>query len=237
MGSRRARQVQSIRRICGLALLALPLGLACQSEPLPEHLELLREAEEELAVGRAESALELFRRAYDLAPGGEDALRGMALAQLRLGRPVAALALFDELEQRSADAFDAELAAARCEAFLAAVSAAIDEQRWSEAISLATTSPAAAGCRSEQLGDLEIRAHLAEATRALEADDLATSVEHLQRVLADRPGHPGATLARVDLLVRDGARDDALRLISEALAHHPNDERLIEAAVDLLAEP
>ena len=237
MGSRRARQIRSIRRISGVALLVLLLGLACQSEPLAAHLELLREAEEELAVGQAESALELFRRAYDLAPGDADALRGMALAQLRLGRPVAALAQFDELEERSADAFDAELAAVRCEAFLAAVSAALDEERWSEAIGLAATEPAAAGCSSEQLGDLEIRAHLAEATRALEAEDLARSVEHLQQVLADRPGHPDATLARVDLLVRDGARDDALRLIAEALTHHPNDERLIEAAVDLLAEP
>ena len=198
----------------GVALLVLLFGLACQSEPMPAHLELLREAEEELAVGQVESALGLFRSAYDLAPSDADALRGMALAQLRLGRPVAALAHFDELEKRSAGAFDAELAAARCQAFLGAVSVAIEEQRWSAAIGLAEAPPGG-GCRSEQLGDQKVRAHLAEATRALEAGDLAASVDHLEWVLADRPGHPDATLARVDLLVRGGARDDALRLLPE----------------------
>ena len=45
------------------ALLVMPLGVGCASEPPPPHLAELREAEEELAVGNAESALERFQRA------------------------------------------------------------------------------------------------------------------------------------------------------------------------------
>jgi tetratricopeptide (TPR) repeat protein len=219
------------------ALLWLAVAIGCASEPPPPHVVELREAEEALAVGEAESALERFQRAHELVPNHPDVLRGLALAELRLGRPGAALGWFDQLEQVRAGAFDAELTVARCAALLAAVTDELGRQAWAQALALAEQTPAAAVCRSDQLSRLAIRAHMAEAVQAREANQLASAVDHLEWVLAEQPGHADATLASVDLLLRDGSRDDALRLLSEALAHHPKDARLIEATVDLLAEP
>jgi tetratricopeptide (TPR) repeat protein len=211
--------------------------LACASTPLPPHVIETREAEEALAVGDVETALEGFERAHVLAPDDPAALRGLALAELRLGRPAAALDWFDRLGRVDAHAFDAELTGARCRALEAALAADLQSESWARAIERAEQTPAAAVCRSPAIGDLAIRAHLAEAARAREANDLATAVDHLEWVLAERPGHPDASLESAELLQRDGSRDDALRVLSEALAQHPNDPRLIEATVELLSQP
>lgn len=221
----------------GCALLLLALAASCASEPPPPHQAALREAEAELAMGNAASALAGFLRAHELAPDHPAALGGLALAELQLGRPAAALGWLDQLERIRADAFDAELTAARCDALLAAVSAELDREAWAAAIELAERTPSAVVCRAEPLSTLAIRAHVARAAQAREANQIAAAIDHLAWVLAEQPGHADATLAVVDLLLRDRARDEALRLLSEALAHHPNDERLIEATVDLLAEP
>ena len=219
------------------ALLLTAVAVACASEPPSPHQAVLREAEAELAVGDAASARAGFLLAQDLAPDDPAALAGLALAELRLDRPAAALGWFDQRERVRADAFDAEMTVARCDALLAAVTAELDRAAWAVAIDLAEQTPSALVCRGEPLSALAIRARVAGAAQARDANQMAAAIEHLERVLAEQPGHPDATLASVELLLGEGAQDQALRLLSEALAHHPKDERLIEATVDLLAEP
>jgi tetratricopeptide (TPR) repeat protein len=197
----------------------------------------VREGREELAVGDPGAALVRFERAHALAPDDPGALRGLALSELELGRPHASLRWFDRLERVDPHALDAELTAARCRALAAAVAAEIERGAWTEAIELAEQTPAGAVCRSPRLAGQAIEAHMAEAARERESGDVDGAVEHLEWVLAEEPGHPDATLQSVDLLLREGAREEALRLLSEALTHHPRDDRLIERTVDLLSDP
>jgi tetratricopeptide (TPR) repeat protein len=197
----------------------------------------VREGREELAVGNVEAARIRFERAHALAPDDPGALRGLALAELRLGRPRAALRWLDRLERVDAHAFDAELTAARCRALEDAVGAELEREAWQEVIALAEQTPAGAVCRSDPLARQAIRAHMEEARREREAGRPDLAVEHLEWVLAEQPGHATATLESVGLLLRDGAREEALRLLSEALAHHPRDDRLIEAMVEVLSGP
>jgi tetratricopeptide (TPR) repeat protein len=197
----------------------------------------IREGREELAVGDPAAALARFERAHALAPDDPGALRGLALSELELGHAHASLRWFDRLERVDPHALDAELTVARCRALRAAVAAEIEREAWAEAIELVEQTPAGAVCGSAGLASQAIEAHMAEAVRALEAGDLERAVEHLEWVLAEEPGHPDATLQSVELMLREGARGEALRLLSEALAHHPGDGRLVEKMVDVLSDP
>ena len=98
-------------------------------------------------------------------------------------------------------------------------------------------SRSARACESDRLTGIALEVRLAAAERSREAGDFPATRRHLEAVLAAAPGHPEATLESAELSLRDGDRDRAIRLLSEALAHHPADERLIEAAADVLARP
>ena len=60
---------------------------------------------------------------------------------------------------------------------------------------------------------------------------------HYRRVLEITPGELAATVAWAHRLRDAGDADAALRIVSDALAHHPRSRALIELAVDLLSQP
>lgn len=222
---------QRIRWV-GLGLL---LAVGCVN--LPPHLIELREAREELAVGNPEAARAGFERVLVVEPGNSDALRGLAESQIALGQPAAALETLDVLAERSPGALDAELRRARCDALLAALESALDAGEPDRAIELAESSAAAQQCASDRLTALDVDARLAAAGAASATGEASAAFDHWSYVLGVRPGDADATLGAAVQLIREGRRDDALELLSEALAQHPKDGRLVELTVDVLAGP
>jgi len=215
------------------ALASVALLVACVGDP-PPHEAALHDGQAELAMGNAGLALAQFELAHQIGPAVPEVLAGLAVANLELDQPATALEWFDRLEEVAPHALDTELTGKRCDALERALEEQIRAFEWASAVELAEQTPAAAVCKSESLSERSIRAHLGAAGQAREGGDHDEAVHHLEWVLAERPGHPDATLASLGWLLQDGQRKAALRLLSEALAQHPKDDRLIEAMVELL---
>ena len=234
MGST-GRPMQGLRwaaAVCGA------LAACCGGVP-PADLVAVQEGEAELAVGDPARALRHFEHALLLDPDNGRARRGLALAELALGRPRRARAQFEALARRDPGLFAPDTWRSACRALREAIVLEVVAAEPPDLLSRAESSPLLAPCRAEAvqgeaLLDLLVRARRAEAERLRALGDVEGALAQLARVLEARPGDPAATLASLPLLLGTERREQALRLLSEALSQHPGNSRLIEAGVELL---
>ncbi|QYN39657.1 hypothetical protein K1T35_22125 [Pseudonocardia sp. DSM 110487] len=197
---------------------ALELGL-----DRPRAAAMIAALAEELGVG-VDGPAPVPPRAQEW----EEPLKG-ARAALRAGRPVEAQRLVRVAEQHARDggrtqvrAVADEVAAvvAAAETRWRAAAAARDARRWNEAVNLLDelrrTAADIPGPRGEAVDDLlrEARAALERADRAVAAalaGPVAERARALSAVLADCPGHPGATSALAQIPVAAPAWVSAAR--------------------------
>jgi hypothetical protein len=206
-----------------------------------EDREHLMEEALELGLDRPRAAAMIAALAEELGVGvdgpapvpprareWEEPLKG-ARAALRAGRPVEAQRLIRVAEQHARDggrtqvrAVADEVAAvvAAAETRWRAAAAARDARRWNEAVDLLDelrrTAADIPGPRGEAVDDLlrEARAALERADRAVAAalaGPMADRARALSAVLADCPGHPGATSALAQIPVAAPAWVSAAR--------------------------
>ena len=203
-----------------------------------DRAHLLEEALE-LGLDRGRAAAVIAALAEELGVGvdapapprplkWEEPLKA-ARAALRAGRPVEAQRLVGVAEQHAADGGRTQVRAvagevadvlAAAEDRWRAAAAARDARRWNEAVDLLDglrrTAVDVPGPRGESVDDLlrEARAALERADRAVAAalgGPVADRARALSAVLADCPGHPGATAALAQIPVAAPAWVSAAR--------------------------
>ncbi len=186
-----------------------------------------------LALWHAGEAEHAYRAALEREPGLAEAQRGLARALTAAGAFEAAVDAFDALAAQHPARF-AALATEYCDLLGRAAEAAMQGDRPDRAISLARRRRAAP-CVAPARDALLARALQIEAEAAL-ASGLADEAVELHRAAIEADsGDPGIYRTAALGMLAAGRRDEALTLLSEALARHPEDRALHVLTVDVLA--
>jgi tetratricopeptide (TPR) repeat protein len=213
---------------------ALALGAACASEPP----SLAAQGEVALAEDRLADAEAAFRAALAERPSDQRALHGMARVARERGEPERALGWLERLERE--DPGYARVVAGADHAWALEASATA----W---LGADPPEPDAALARVARLDELypdarrdpllRARALAVAAERARARGDLDRAERLYREVLATDPSTPEAPLALGGLLLEQGRTSEAVRVLTEALLHHPDDGRLQRLMVDALGRP
>jgi tetratricopeptide (TPR) repeat protein len=185
-----------------------------------------------LTFERLEEAESAYRAALQTRPDSPAARRGLSRTLAARGEFEAALVSYQLLGEASHDAFEAIRVAEYCPLLLRAAQASLIEGETERALDRVRTSRSS-GCESAGHADLLASVRFAEAER-LRGIDRAAAIDLYRASFEADSTRVDAYRRAAQLLVEVPDRDEALRVLSAALEHHPDDAELRQLLFEVL---
>jgi tetratricopeptide (TPR) repeat protein len=212
------------------ATLAVALAIGC-ADPGREALD---RGDIALALRRATDAEAAYLEALALRPESADAMLGLARAQAADGRYEQALGRYRALAERHPERFEAVHDREYCRVLLATAREHLQHATAEHALARANRGLAEA-CPQPEFAALRDDAKSAQAVALQRAGELERAAVLQLEVAESDPARVAAWQAAGELFLVIGHKREALRVLSEALRHHPRDPALKELMVDALA--
>lgn len=225
-----------LRLLGALGLLALACASPAPIAPDVRAEERIRDGRDRLVFDGPAAARVAFEDALRWSPGDPRALHGLWEVALAEGDLDRAMGLLEQLEAEQPAYLGEHARRERCATLGRAVGYYLERDRSREALAAAARLERS-DCGHPEASALRASALIAEATRVRSGPNALRAVSFYQEAVEADPSRVDAYRGAGEALLGVGRRDEALALLSDALAHHPDDTALQELMLRALSTP